>query len=109
MGKAVVQGPVVTFGRPVGGTVEGGSVYEGGGRIGVYDDTYIAGEIASVIRVGVVQLAKATGESWVPGDELFWNTTNDNLTKTSAGGIHAGFAHEAATSAQTVGKVSINW
>lgn len=49
--------------------------------------------------------AKATGETWAPGDKLYWNDTNKNFTKTAGGNTLCGVAGSTQQSGDTTGVV----
>jgi predicted RecA/RadA family phage recombinase len=57
-------------------------------------------------RRGVFTLPKATGASWSQGDQLYWDGTNKNFTKTSSGNTKWGVAAAAAQAGDATGSVS---
>jgi predicted RecA/RadA family phage recombinase len=61
-------------------------------------------------RVGLFQnVAKASGEAWTLGAQLFWDNTNFRFTTTSGGNTAVGAcAGAAAASGATVGTVLLN-
>ncbi len=58
---------------------------------------------------GVHTLAKATGSAWAVGQNLYWDTANNNfVTAQSATARRAGIAAAAAASGDTTGAVKLN-
>jgi predicted RecA/RadA family phage recombinase len=46
--------------------------------------------------------AKATGEAWTPGGNIYWDNTNSRFTTTASGNTLCGKAVEAAAAGDTV-------
>lgn len=60
-------------------------------------------------RVGVWNLAKATGEAWTAyTTKLYWDNTNKRLTSTSSGNTYVGIAAAGAASGDTVGRILLH-
>lgn len=58
---------------------------------------------------GVFTLAKATGNAWAVGQNLYWDTANNNwVVAQSATARRAGIAASAAASGDTTGAVKLN-
>ena len=73
---------------------------------GVCQNTVLSGGSNQIVRVGMFSgLAKATGEAWTIGNDLYWDNTNKRFTTTSAGNTKAGVAMNAAASGDTTGNV----
>ena len=95
---AVVVGEVVPVGTAA--TV-------GAGRVLVAQTAGAIGDIVACATTGVFQMTAETGVAWVVGDPLYWDDTNNYLSKTSTASYFAGFATEVKASATAVGKVRI--
>jgi predicted RecA/RadA family phage recombinase len=58
---------------------------------------------------GVFTMAKASGNAWAVGQNLYWDTANNNwVTAQSATARRAGIAAAAAGSSDTTGAVKLN-
>ena len=66
-----------------------------------------SGDNGTGIILGTVEIAKATGTAYAAGDFLYWNTTANNLTKTSSD-TPVGLCVKAAASGATSAYVSLN-
>lgn len=72
----------------------------------------IAGEAIAIAATGSVkvtevwELPAVAGTAFAVGDALYWNTTNNNLTKTNTD-VPAGWCTEVKASAATVARVKI--
>lgn len=55
-------------------------------------------------RVGVFDVAKATGQAWTQGVKLYWDNTAKNLTTTSTSNTLVGVAAQAQASADAIGR-----
>lgn len=75
---------------------EDGDIVSLGTRVGVIGEAVKAGQPGHVHVVGVYRMPKAQGEVAM-GDALYFNETDGTVSKTSEGGIPAGYAAEAAT------------
>lgn len=57
-------------------------------------------------RVGVFDLAKATGQAWVADTtKLYWDNTAKNVTSTASGNTLIGVARQSQASGDTIGRV----
>lgn len=54
-----------------------------------------------------VRVPKATGQTWTPGDRIYWDNGNSEFTTAPAAGANtiAGYAAEGAASADAEGKI----
>lgn len=95
---AVVVGDVIPLGTAA--TV-------GAGKIVVAQSAGAIGETVACAASGVFQMPAETGVAWVAGDVLYWDDTNNYLSKTATASYFAGFATEVKASATAVGKVRI--
>ncbi|MFS0737549.1 DUF2190 family protein [Sphingomonas sp. 1P06PA] len=59
------------------------------------------------LRIGVNDVAKATGEAWTAGQKVYWDNTNKRLTTTSSGNTLVGAAVQAQASGDTVGRAQL--
>lgn len=58
---------------------------------------------------GIFTMAKATGNAWIIGQNLYWDTANNNwVVAQSATARRAGIAASAAASGDTTGQVKLN-
>lgn len=55
-------------------------------------------------RRGVIDVPKATGQSWTQGVKLYWDNTAKNLTTTATDNTLVGAAAQAQASGDTVGR-----
>ena len=88
--------------------VSSGDVVLSGVTVLVACGAFAANETGSYLLDGAHTLAKATGQTWTVGAQLYWDNTNKNFTTTSSGNTAAGKALAAAASGDTTGKVKIN-
>jgi predicted RecA/RadA family phage recombinase len=80
-----------------------GNIGAGIAREGIADAAY-----GTVEMVGVHTLPKATSETWVQGDRLYYSTASANCSKTPAATrFFIGYADLAAGSAATTGSVRL--
>lgn len=108
MAKVVTYGGgVVTTTITAGGTVSAGDIYEGANGIGVYSTDAVSGDQVAVIVGGIVEIAKATGTAYTLLDQLYWDTTANNLTKTNTD-VPAGLAMLDAASGATTARILLN-
>lgn len=75
---------------------------------GVVQVTGLSTEVRPIDRYGVHTLAKATGETWAVGDQLYWDNTNKAFTKTSSGNTAWGRAAAVQASGDTTGAVLLS-
>ena len=70
----------------------------------IYLSDGVSGDyVAAVIRAARVNAAKTTGETWSPGQLVYYDVSEEEVTTTAAGNILIGTAVEPATSAATEG------
>jgi len=104
MVNLIQDGEVFEYTAPSGG-VAGGAVVVSGSLVGVANFTVLEGEVVTVNREGVYELAKAA-VAFTQGDHLFFDTTNKVITNvTAAAHVYIGKAWVAATDAATTGQV----
>lgn len=100
-------GDIVTLTAPTGGVVSG--------------TPYLIGNLLVVAMFsaaqtlpfegateGIFTLAKASGQAWTEGANLYWDNSAKNFTTTSTANYYAGVAAAAAASGDTTGKVRLN-
>ncbi len=79
-----------------------------GSIIGIALDAVTTGA-TGVLEIGRIwSLPKHAGETWVQGDELYWDATNRYLTLTSTGNTRAGRATANAASAASTANINLN-
>ena len=64
----------------------------------------VSGAAVEARRVGVFDMAKATGAAWTQGAKVYWDNTAKNLTTTSSGNTLVGAAAQAQASGDAVGR-----
>jgi predicted RecA/RadA family phage recombinase len=81
-----------------------------GGIFGFVKEACTNGGTVVLQRVGLFQnIAKATGEAWTVGAQLFWDNTNFRFTTTASGNTAVGArAAAAAIAGATSGTVLLN-
>lgn len=85
MKNRVKDGITLDYKNTSGSDIVSGQVVELPNRIAVAAVDIPQNKTGSVDLEGVFQLAKKTGESFVFGDELHFDTADSKLTKTSSG------------------------
>lgn len=104
MKNYVQEGESFQYTVPSGG-VTGGSVVVSGSLIGVAAVTGAEGDVVTVQRDGVYELAKAAVDI-AQGDHLFFDTTNKVVTNVAAAAhVYIGKAFEAAASGAATANV----
>jgi predicted RecA/RadA family phage recombinase len=93
-------GKVVDVVAPSGGLTSG-NFYLVGALGGVVQATAAQNETTTLNRYGAFTLAKATGETWTKGDQLYWDNTAKKFTKTSSGNTKWGVAFADAADVAT--------
>lgn len=70
----------------------------------------VSGDVVSAFRKGIFSYARLTGAStaWAAGDKLYYDDTNNRLTKTVIGGAYAGRAHKATVDGDAEGEIILN-
>lgn len=56
-------------------------------------------------RVGVFDVAKATGQAWIAGQKVYWDATANVATTTAGSNVLIGAATQAQASAAAIGRV----
>lgn len=107
-GAVAVRGPMeqlvtVTYTHTSATTAD--TVYLLGGRVMLAVNSALANAVNVFVVRGHIEYAKATGEAWVGGQLIYWDNTAGNFTTTVGTNTKAGFAMEAASSADTTGQV----
>jgi predicted RecA/RadA family phage recombinase len=101
------SGANVVINHQAGATKTAGTVEEMADCIGVWLDDCANGAYGPLLIMGEVRLTKATGTAYSVGDKLYWDTTNDRLTKTKTD-TPCGICTLAAASADTTARVFLN-
>lgn len=96
--KAVVTAPEA---------VDSGEFLVVGSLFGVAEHAADIGKPVVVVREGVFELPKETGQAWTQGDQLYWDAGAKRFTKTAAGNKPIGVAFADAASGDATGNVSI--
>jgi predicted RecA/RadA family phage recombinase len=101
------SGASVVINHLAGATKTSGLVEEMADCIGVWLDDVANGSYGPLLIMGEVTLAKTTGTAYSVGDKLYWDITNNKLTKTKSD-IPCGVCTLAAGSADTTARVFLN-
>lgn len=107
-GAVAVRGPMeqlvtVTYTHTSDTTAD--TVYLLGGRVMLAVNSALA-DVENVFLIrGHIEYAKTAGEAWVGGQLLYWDDTAKSFTTTVGTNTKAGYAMEAAASADTTGQV----
>ena len=88
--------------------LDSGDVVVMGDIVGVAEADIALAATGSVRVQGVHTLAAITGVAFAQGDQLYWDATNERLTKVSSGNTKAGVAAAAKLSATATGDVLLN-
>jgi len=107
-GAVAVRGPMeqlVTVTYTHTSATDADTVYLLGGRVMLAVNDALANAENVFLTRGHIEYAKATGEAWVGGQLLYWDNSAGNFTTTVGTNTKAGFAMEAAASADTTGQV----
>jgi len=88
------------------GAIVSGTALLVGDIVGVPIISAAIGEKASVALEGVYELPKATG-AIAQGKKVYWIVATSNFTGTVGSNVFAGYAYEAAASADTTVKVAL--
>lgn len=109
MKNFVQRGDVITY-KNAGAAIKSGDVVPLAAGVGVaaVDIAATTGS-GSVVMEGVFKLAKEAPLVIAQGDKLYWDNTAKVFTKTAMGNTIAGFAHEAALSADTTVLVNLEY
>lgn len=76
--------------------------------VGIAQTDGKSGETIAVLLVGVVEVAKTTGQSWALGAKLYFDSTTSKYTTTVGTNTLVGNVALAAASADTVGRVRLS-
>lgn len=107
MNNFVQIGENLTLTAPSGGVVSGEG-YLIGSLFVVATVTADVGDPFVGRVIGVVELAKPTGEAWTEGAKLYWNNSTRKITTTSGGNTLVGVATEVTASTATTGNVRLD-
>lgn len=107
MRNFVQPADVITLIAPTGGVVSGNGYLIGSFfAVAAYDadeDEEFEGQL-----VGAFDLPKATGETWAPGEALYWDDTAKKVTSTGTGNSFIGAAMVDEETGDTIGRVRLN-
>lgn len=78
-----------------------------GSIIGVAVTNASSGAAFEGAVAGVFTVKKPTGEVWAVGDEVYWDDTNKDFTKTSTSNSKAGYALSAQLTGDTAGNIKL--
>jgi predicted RecA/RadA family phage recombinase len=92
-----------------GSAVGVGDVVQLGDLFCVADHPIPANVKGALAVEGAFILPKASGSAITQGTTVYWDATNSVITATSSGNKRAGYAIEAAASADVTVKVAINY
>lgn len=106
MQNFVQPGEKITYTNATGSDIASGDVVIIGSLAGVAMGDIADEAEGEVLLEGVVELTKDAPLAIAQGDELFWNTTNDEVTKTATD-KPIGTAHAAAASSDTTVQVKL--
>lgn len=81
------------------------TIYLLGGRVMLAVNSADANVENVFLTRGHIEYAKTTGETWVGGQLLYWDNSAGSFTTTVGTNTKAGYAMEAAASADTSGQV----
>lgn len=93
-----------------GGDKAAGTVIVSGNVVGiVYDDTADTEVGALIVEAPAPGLLvdKNTGEAWTVGDALYYDAGGTDFTTTATANTYAGYAAQAAASADTTGYIAL--
>jgi predicted RecA/RadA family phage recombinase len=108
MAKTYIQdGDVINYQNGTGSAIASGATVKIGSLIGIALVDIANGATGAVMLEGVFKVTKATGAAWVQGDQLYWDATNSNFTKTATSNTPAGHAFEPAASGDAVGYIRL--
>ncbi|MGF7431089.1 DUF2190 family protein [Thermoanaerobacterium thermosaccharolyticum] len=106
-GIYIQKGEVIDFINNTGADIAYGDVVPIGSRIGIAAENIAKGATGSLNVTGVYELPAQNDITFNVGDEVYWDNTAGNVTKT-AGTIRAGWVVEAKAQTETTAKVKIN-
>lgn len=105
MQNYICEGERIQVTAPSGG-ITSGNVVLVGAKVTVAITSAIEGKIAVCQTEGVFELPKATG-AITKGDALYFDESENELTKTSTGNALAGYAFTSALSGDTTVQISL--
>ena len=79
-----------------------------GSLFGIAQGAALSGETVTIVRRGVFNVAKATGQAWTVGDKIYWSTANSDFTTTASGNKLVGVVVQAAASGDVEGVVLLD-
>lgn len=103
----IQEGEVLDFAAG-GAAIPAGTVVAMGKRVGIALADIQPLSTGSVSVTGVWSLPKVSAETFVIGDELYWDDTADRLTKTGTNNVLDGYAAAPAGAGTTAANVKIN-
>lgn len=107
MKNFIEKGDVITVAAPA--AISSGDFVVISDLYGVAQTDAASGDDVAIVREGVFDLPKATGETWAVGDALFWDDGNSRFTKTAGSTFsQRGIAVATAESADTTGSVLVD-
>jgi predicted RecA/RadA family phage recombinase len=107
MATFIQKGDVIDFTNNTGSDIAYKDVVTIGSRIGIALENIPNGAIGSLGVTGVFELPAENDAAFNVGDEVYWDSTEGNVTKT-AGAIRAGWVVEDKATAGTTAKVKID-
>lgn len=91
-----------------GSAISSGDVVVIGNDIGVAEDDIAATTGSGTVNLeGVYELAKVSGTAFSQGDDLYWDSSQEELTKTASGNTYIGRCHEDAESSAVLANVKL--
>lgn len=88
--------------------VTAGRLLQVGALIGVAQaDAAISTDVV-IVRRGIFELGKTTGQAWTQGQLLYWDNTTKLVTSTVGSNKMIGVAYAAAASGDAVGQVLLD-
>ena len=105
MKNFIQTGAIVTV--TAAAAVASGGVVILAGLIGVAQTAAEIGDEVAIVREGVFELPKATGEAWTVGATIYYDESAGECTTTPTDNVELGVALAAADTAATVGQVVI--
>jgi predicted RecA/RadA family phage recombinase len=106
MQNFVQPGEKITYTNGTGSAITSGSPVVIGSLVGVAMGDIADGATGEVLLEGVVELTKTTPLAIAQGDEVFWSTSTNKVTKTATD-KPLGTAHAAAGSSDTSAQVKL--
>ena len=105
------SGAIVTVAAPSGGVVSGSPVLIGSKLFGVPQTTAAQGTLFGLMRKGQFDMkaeGSASGQAWAAGDDIYWDNTAKQMTKTSSGNLLVGTATAVKATLATTGNLVLN-